>query len=92
MRRVGLGAQPIFAVAAGPDSATADEMDDLDRVAGAHPSSRVLRAGDDLPIDLHRDRAAAEAQVLDQRAHREALGDVALGAVDGHDHGPFIPC
>jgi excisionase family DNA binding protein len=68
-------------------SPAAHEVDDLDLVALRDPVIRVARAGHDRAVDLDGDGPFGQLQVLDEPANRQAVGDLASGAVDGDLHG-----
>ena len=56
-------------------SASSDEGDELDPIAGGEHRRRVLRAGHDLAVALDRDAAIAEAELDDQRGDGRTVYD-----------------
>ena len=70
-----------------PESAAADEMNDLDLVARPYAVLRVERPRDHRAVDLHGDRPFVEAQVIDEGANGDVVGNVARRAVDRDLHG-----
>ena len=62
-------------------------MNDLDGVTGGHRARRVLGPRDDDAVDLDRDRPLRQRQVLEELAHRHAVRNLLLLAVQRDDHG-----
>ena len=69
-------------------STSADEVNDLDDVAGRDRLLGMAGARDDRPVHLDRHRPLVETEMLDQGANGEALGHLAHGPVDRDLHRP----
>ncbi len=61
-------------------------MNDLDLVAWHDAALGVARARDDSAVHLDRDRSFGQAEVVDETAHGEVLGHIAMRAIDGDPH------
>src|SRR5690606_33575391 len=67
-------------------SAAADELHDLELVAGREPRGRVLVARHDVAVALDGDPALAEAELVQQVGDGDAVADVARLAVQPDLH------
>lgn len=70
-----------------PSQPPPTEMNDLDLVALHHPVLGVPSPGDHLAVDLDRDGALGQPEVLDEAAHRQPVGHVLARAIDRELHG-----
>jgi len=67
-------------------SASADEVHDLEHVAGAHLGRRPRIGADDIAIELDRHAAALQTEARDEIGDRRVAVDIAVFAVDSHEH------
>ena len=74
-----------------PKSASADEVNNLDRVARRDAVLRMKGSRNNLAVDLYGNGAFDEPEQLDELPDRHALGYLAARAVDGDLHAPTLP-
>src|SRR5687767_8678074 len=72
-------------------STAADEVDDLDAIAGDERMRVVGAAQHDVLVDLDRNASRGEAERREQGRDSRRLGEIVRFAVDGQLHGWSVP-